>query len=57
MDFASGHKDVTIVAVEMRDLSKYKELRTAASSLYKDGSLKLNTEQRKKIPGGTFISA
>ena len=36
-------------AVEMRDLSKYKELRTAASSLYKDGSLKLNTEQRKFI--------
>lgn len=36
-------------AVEMRDLSKYKELRTTASTLYKDGSLKLNTEQRKFI--------
>ncbi len=36
-------------AVEMRDLSKFKELRTAASSLYKDGSIKLNTEQQKFI--------
>jgi len=36
-------------AVEMRDLSKFKELRTKASALYKDGSLKLNTEQRKFI--------
>jgi len=36
-------------AVEMRDLSKFKELRTKASLLYKDGSLRLNTEQREFI--------
>lgn len=36
-------------AVEMRDLSKYKDLRVKFSLLYKDGSLKLNTEQRKFI--------
>ena len=36
-------------AVSMRDLSKYKKLRTDASSLYKSGSLKLNVDQAQFI--------
>jgi len=36
-------------AVSMRDLSKYKAIRVQASTLYKDGSLKLNVDQEKYI--------
>ncbi len=36
-------------AVSMRDLSRYKALRTTASTIHRDGSMKLNTEQRQFI--------
>lgn len=36
-------------AVSMRDLSKYKDIRVKASSLYKEGSQKLNVDQQKFI--------
>jgi 6-phosphogluconate dehydrogenase len=36
-------------AVSMRDLSKYKALRTKASALYKDGALKITADQTKFI--------
>jgi 6-phosphogluconate dehydrogenase len=36
-------------AVSMRDLSKYKTLRVKASTLYKDGVLKLDVDQEKFI--------
>jgi 6-phosphogluconate dehydrogenase len=36
-------------AVSMRDLSKFKEMRTKASMIYRDGSLRLNAEQRQFI--------
>jgi 6-phosphogluconate dehydrogenase len=36
-------------AVSMRDLSKYKAIRVKASSLYKEGNQKLDTDQQKFI--------
>ena len=36
-------------AVSMRDLSKFKSARTKASTLYKDGSLKITGDQQKAV--------